>query len=304
MKTRLFCLAALLLLTACRGPAPLADAGQSADEPAGAATALMDLLLVETDETVTAFFQEDFDGDGTEEAFAYTEGRGRTLWFVSAEGARVLHQNLGALETSVVSPCSGVGSGRRSPPLFLLAEWYSHATRTTSLLFGVKNGAPYQVEGITGLMAVSQDADDPARFTALESKYDGSPEGMGHTYKPYWFYWDEESGAFREYGGIALSLDSFQRLAGADGVLETILERDGMVCGILARGNRVLNVNYQTSGNRDAAGSSQIWNHYMTLTLSEDGSLALAEEGDGVYQAALTPELAVYPVFPPQPNGN
>lgn len=289
MKRLLLCFFAFcLLLSGCEEPA--APSGQP--EPPPARPSLQERLRAETSGELRAFYQDDFDGDGVEEAFAYTTGRGMELWFVSEQGARNLFRNLGDLTTSVFSPY-GSDSPWKKPPLFFLAEWASSATRTTSLLFGVMDGKPYPVDGISGLMGFSRDGGHPGMFTALQSAYDGSPEGMGHTYKKYWFYWDDNVQAFREYGGLEISQKAFLMLAGAEGALQIIRENHGVISSILLRGNGIVNINYQT-----VSGSTQVWNRHMTLILPQNGALAIwddRESTDGFYSGALSPELAVYP---------
>lgn len=159
-------------------------------------------------------------------------------------------------------------------------------------------------------------------FTGTRSAWDAIQDedgSTGHTQKIYWLYWNEESGALREYGGVEITEAGFLEMArkGSSGeneqlvhkILDSIRAEGGVISSIWLRGNGVVNINYRIP--LDESGTA--WaNHNISLAsdaqrnlgmigfndMSPGGLnselLALSDQG-GVYEAAGWPEIAVYP---------
>jgi len=124
--------------------------------------------------------------------------------------------------------------------------------------------------------------------SALDGAYMANGPLLGRTNKPYWFFWDGES--FKEHGGVPLAEAELRKLGGAAEALDGI---EGALGEIFYRGNSgIVNVNYSVAGS-----DGDVFNYYITLRI-EGGAATLLEDGEGAYQAALAPELAVYPKEP------
>lgn len=132
-------------------------------------------------------------------------------------------------------------------------------------------------------------------FTVEQSAYDGSADGSGHTWKPYYFYWD---GEMHEYGGNLMTTEEFCSYAGAEEILNEITAAGNTYTDIICRGNGMIHINYH---------SPEGFNENATLRL-ENGNVQLmaAYSGDptenllgatygGLYVSAMIPEIATYP---------
>ena len=267
----------LLPLAAC-GKKPLTEAELRA------------MLAAEVTQEILAFEYDDYDGDGVFEAFAFVgeeqepdvdESYMGEVWFVNANGAKKLE----AYEHGYGGLINVCTFGKNK---FAVLNQYATTGGCVSV-WGVHKGKP-RMESISGVGGGLDQIDDN-NFTLWHSTYDFDvTDGIstGHTWKPYWFFWDGES--FREHGGVPLAEEELRRLEGAAEVLEGIY---GIVGDIFYRGTSgIVNINYtilQSEGG--------ISNFYITLRL--DGSkVTVLEEGEGNYQAALAPEIAVYPKEP------
>ncbi|MCL2298938.1 MAG: hypothetical protein FWC27_02175 [Firmicutes bacterium] len=270
----LLALALVLSLAGC-GEKELSEAGLRA------------MLDEKVNQEILDFKYDDYDGDGVFEAFAFVgeegppEGFYGALWFIDAKGAQ-------ELEASEYGYSGHPGFYTFGQHKFAVLDEY----RTTGgyvHVWGVHGGKP-RLESISGVGGGFTQLDGN-NFTLYHSTYDiDETDGVstGHTWKNYWFLWDGEN--FREHGGVPLAEKELRKLGGAAEVLDGI---DGVVGEIFYRGScGVVNVNYTVPGREGS-----VTNHYVTLQL-KDGRAAMLEEGEGRYQAALAPEIAVYPKEP------
>jgi len=271
----------LLVLGAC---------GEKADSEA----ALRALLEAEIKQQILDFKYDDYDGDGTFEAFAFMgeaqnpeedEGYRGEIWFVNEQGAQQLEEASrhsiywGLLDVLVF--------GERK---FAAATTFGQTGGLVNV-WGVKDGEPY-LEKISGNGYSLEQIDDTNLLlwqTTLDfGYYDGIL--MGRTYKPYWFYWDGES--FREYGGTKITKEQLRKCDGAAEILDGIY---GIVGDIFYRGNGIININHTV-----LQSEGDINNEYVTLRLngtkiSIDDTY---ENVGGIYLSALAPDIAVYPDLP------
>lgn len=115
--------------------------------------------------------------------------------------------------------------------------------------------------------------------------------GGGRTNITYYFYWDENSMTFKEYGATHVSEKEFLRCKGAADILEKIEKSGFTVNDILYRQNGIIVINCD---------NGEIYSHY-TYRLSENNELTLIEgTGDngeefGICYSAAKDGIAVYP---------
>lgn len=132
-------------------------------------------------------------------------------------------------------------------------------------------------------------------FTVEQSAYDGSADGSGHTWKPYYFYWD---GEFHEYGGKILTVEEFCTYGGAEEILNEITSAGNTCTEILYRGNGLIHINFHSPEgfNENATLKLESGNVQLLSAYSDNPSENLLSSSyGGIYMAAMIPEIAVYP---------
>jgi len=285
MRKITLALLALLLL-------PLAGCG----EEDGIAI-LRSILKENTSQEILAFEYGDYDGDGTFEAFAFVgeepdegDGHAGEIWFVNAKGAVRLDEDrpYGTWYAGLIEIFT---FGNRK---FVKVE-ESYATAGISSFWSVRDGKPYKenISGHGGFLDQLDDINFTLEHSALDAVYiDGML--MGRTWKRYWFYWDETSESFREYGGLEISEAQLRKCEGAAEILDEITANGCRIGDILYRANGTINVNYTTGAEQNES------NSYTTLLL--DGTKVtvddIYENVGGFYLPALAPGIAVYPDLP------
>jgi len=277
---------------------------QSADEPM--LRRLLQSRIDEEDE-ILSFDYLDYDGNGTNEAFAFAgkatgdEDGGPAylgeLWFVDAGGAEMMVSRDETNGFWSINKTYTFGTHA----IVVLSKFFQ--TGGQALVWSVKDGKPCEESSISqrGGSFTHLGGND---VVIVGDAYDFSFDGTGHTWKPYWFYWDEASGGFKEYGGKVIEYEQFLKCRGAQRVLDAIDAADCAVREIYYRDNGIININYA-----DYEGES---NHNASLRLkgstvalqafwSEYGfvgtDLDILQDSDhgGVYAAALIPDIAAYP---------
>ena len=243
---------------------------------------------------------DDFDHDGVREAFAVVgttlqeEGFGTLvegeIWFATYQECYRIREKSTYYKDSVQKLHFGPGT------YFAVEEFY--ATGVLSYLWGVEKSSAVAapISGRGGAIDhVKGSGTNSTEFTMEHSAYDGCADGTGHTWKPYYFYWDK---GMHEYGGKNLSSAEFCMYEGGKELLDRILSEGYIFTDIFYRNNGVITINYH---------SNEGFNKNATVIL-EDGSVQLVaaynnepteelSESDygGVYMPALVPEIAVYP---------
>lgn len=152
------------------------------------------------------FYQDDYDKDGKEEAFAFTvsklgdDGAFRgSEWFVDSEKkAWKLRENVWRSEADGILTTKG--------NIFWKLE-SDGSTGTTTYLWTVKEGKAVQsiLSGEGGNFTQDEDT-----YVLYQDKFDASVDGTGRTRKPYFFFY--EDGDFKEYGGSYLTFDEAAEL--------------------------------------------------------------------------------------------
>lgn len=226
---------------------------------------------------VTQFFCDDYDGDGTQEAFALIDrGSDETaiigdVWFVSDARVEALQTGASYLR---LEQC-----GDTAPILFNAEEWYG-GSASVSKVWRVDSGAPVQVD-ISGLNSFRHGEGN--EYYATLDAFDGSSDGTGHTWKRYYFYY--ENGQLYEYGGIYISMEELLEFDGAQAIIDAAYNEGREIDNIIYRGNGIININThkgQSNGN-------------MTLRYDAVGVTRLEEDYGGVYMLASGLREAVYP---------
>ena len=138
-------------------------------------------------------------------------------------------------------------------------------------------------------------------FCTYEKGEESSAEWTGHTWKPYYFYYDSEKKDFMEYGGTEITATELKDIVGFD--LASEIEAEGyQVDNILKRGNGIVNVNYSKE---ETLEDGTIDVTYKNVTYDENEGVFVDVWGTGtntwqdsdfggIYMNALNPEMAVY----------
>ena len=264
---------------------------------------LKQMLEEYTGKEVVCFQCDDYDGDGGLEAFGlvgeldregygddgiyfgelYFVGKGKIQQLCSANGYWM--STLKKFEFGDVK-------------FFGLGEYF--ATGDLTYVFGVDENGAYEPSVSRKGQGLTQTGENT--LTILQSAYDGTTDGSGHTWKPYYLYWDGFD--FKEYGGMEISQEQFLRCAGAQAVADEIANRGCWITNIFYRENGMIHINY-TDGFSNSNATLRLSNGQVQLIDADDGysvenPLADSSYG-GVYAAALIPEIATYPAgFPVQ----
>ena len=248
---------------------------------------LQKLREVSGEEKVYAFAASDFDRDGSYEAFgatgeAYFDG---TLWYVTLDGAEEILKD-GFYLTENDESSHTLDFGETS---FYTIE-QSYGADSFSLIFGVKDGRPYEHEFSGKVSDIRQSGVYTVEGIdngGYDSVVDPDGTSTGHTYKTYYFYYN---GGFGEYGGIEISKEEFRQLDGAAEILDEIEARSETVTNILYRGD--IGITDINSCREYEDGTRE--NHYTTVLY--DGSRAsVLGVHDGIIEPAFIPEIATYP---------
>lgn len=183
---------------------------------------------------------QDFDGNGSEEAFLIAGTIGTDLWeageqqadgtyeyycgeiwYVSGEDAVRLQGEWDYVTPEFMSVKSGV--------LVKFEKLYMSSSQ--SKMYYIHDGGITAV-GPEFAMGMEKMTDGSGNFSAVESAYDACSDGTGHTWKLYYFYFDEQIQDFREYGGVEITQEQFSAFAGGADVLEKIAAENGIVTSI------------------------------------------------------------------------
>ncbi len=262
--------------------------------------------LSDYSEGQTIWFQfDDFDGDGTFEAFAFCGKAGAeylegVLWYVNENYAAELGES-GKWENPEMVTVEGTN--------FLFAE--NHENGLT-YVFGIENSKVYEtaVSGMFSNLEYQGGIDFTAEFTSHDYFEDEEKaKAEEPTTKKYWFYL--ENGEFYEYGAD----DSLRRAdlreykAGSDvmdviyeqGLTDELLEKyysdateeelafiaeeAGYFHSIMLRENGIINLNFY-GAYEDC--------FYITFMVTETGSEVI-DSGRGFYLPAAVEAIATYP---------
>ncbi len=257
-----------------------------------------------TKDKLQFYRQDDFDGDGQQEAFALIGGKSDMdwtvpivegdVWFVSPRSCKKLHDNEGM----------GFGGEYRTMKLgnltyVMFDEQYATGVRTDVWYVsdGRANDAWFTEKGY-----VIPLENDNEHFCIEDSSYDCmyDPEvnGMlGHTWKYYYFYYEPKYGTVQEYGGTEIDRATVTEVCGKDIVSELITSTD-QIDTIYYRDNGQIIINFS----RKEDGCIYYYHYIYNLPrecLVDDTAMETGKEPlQGIVLKALCPDMASYPEKP------
>ncbi|MDO4731765.1 MAG: hypothetical protein Q4B14_06595, partial [Clostridia bacterium] len=264
-------------------------------------------LTAQTSKTIQAFTCDDFDNDGKKEAFAFVGDKENDdalgelftgeLWFINDNTVKQL-KSYSTMMTNMYSKINYVVefSNRKFLCLNNLCGNYS-----LSEIWTVDNGQPKEcnISGYgQGTVTVEHNA-VALTNSAYDAVYDSSTNSyIGHTWKPYYYYWDESTRDFKEYGGVKITKEQFLNIKGASDIINTVLNGGNEIVNILYRENGMININYKNGNTYDNA--NLLYNEKTnTMEVLKSGFTtprdALASSYGGTYQEEIIESIATYP---------
>ena len=275
-------------------------------ESADTETQLRERLAEYGEGNIIWFNFDDFDGDGTYEAFAFMGKAGAeymdgVLWYVNENYAAELKES-GKWHTPEIVNANGTN--------FLFAENYDDGL---TYVFGIENSKVYEtaVSGNFSHLIYTGGRDFTAEFTSYDYYEDGvMAKQKDPTTKIYWFYL--EDGEFHEYGaddtlrradlrkyptgseiideiyknGLTEALLREYYPDADEETLKTIAEEAGYFHSIMLRENGIINLNFYGA-----------YEDCFYITFKINGNdVDVIDEGRGFYLPAAVEAIATYPV--------
>lgn len=275
-------------------------------ESADTETQLRERLEEYGEGNIIWFSFDDFDSDGTFEAFAFLGKAGAeymegVLWYVNENYAAELKES-GKWHTPEIVNANGTN--------FLFTENYDDGL---TYVFGIENSKVYEtaVSGSFSHLTYIGGRDFTAKFTSYDYYEDTEKaEAEEPTTKLYWFYLD--GGEFHEYGadntlrradlrayptgsdvideiyssGLTAALLQKYYADADEETLDFIAEEAGYFHSIMLRENGIINLNFYGA-----------YEDCFYVTFKINGSDAeIIDEGRGFYLPAAVEAIATYPV--------
>lgn len=246
--------------------------------------------LLTSGSTIEYSCTDDFNSDGNKEMFALVNAvrqnetdlsGGGQVWYVDNGTAKML------LECGYYPDSTKVWEVGRQK-LFHVEEGYG-GSDTLSHVWSVKDGKPYELKSAGEMLQYAGNL----QFYTYPGAFDLLSDGTGHTWKPYYLYFDEATGTLKEYGGISISKKDLLKLKGTSDILDQLNKKGCKITDIFYRQNGIININYKDGD----------YNLNLTLTV-ENGSAAIEGQGSvenpnldigGIYKAAAFEDIATYP---------
>ncbi|MCR5108707.1 MAG: hypothetical protein K6B28_11155 [Lachnospiraceae bacterium] len=253
------------------------------------------------DDDIRLFHQDDFDDDGADEAFALAamnnvdeddeqivEG---DVWFVSQNGCRKLltSEAMGFIETDRIIT---LGNTKYE----LIDDAY--ATGTLTYAWYVAGGEAKEAS-FSKIGTVITDNVGKDQFRIQDSSYDAlyDPEvgdKLGHTWKQYYFFYDEKNDSVCEYGGTDIEQSEAEKLCGID-IVEQFLPAGGKLDSLFYRGNGLVVMNYEQEEDGYIYYYHMIYDYKNGTFIDDNGEETDVVPLEGTYAKALCPDMAVYP---------
>lgn len=183
---------------------------------------------------------DDYDGNGTYEAFAFVaEEELPASDEAGYKGVFLMLTENSMQELRRDWEMNVEGYFRFGGTKIILLEDYVAVTSSTAYLWTADGTAPRSLN-LSGWGQWFY-VDEWGNACQLHSAYDGFSDFSGHSYKPYFFYFDGYD--FVEYGAIPITLEEFLTCQGAEGALEEIQEEGLALAEILYRSNGMIHLN-------------------------------------------------------------
>lgn len=241
---------------------------------------------------ILALDYDDYDGDGVCEAFALVadrefpseyifEGYGGVFLLVTQDSIEELFsRDYGLI------PGAYFRFGDRK---IVRLDYINSFSSSVSYLWTVEGTSP-RAMNLSGRGQYFH-MDDEGNICLLHSVYDGTSEHTGHSYKPYYFYFDGND--FVEYGAVPMTAGQFLTCRGAGEVLEELALEGLAVDSILYRKNGLIHLNLR----QDYDHGLYYSNFYRTYRL-EDGQLTETDRDMGYYLEEMTGIPVDSPLLP------
>lgn len=219
-----------LLILETRGTEPISDFSELAYPPENYA--------------VFPMLFGDFDGCGQEELFAvygcqsgYADAAAGEVWFACGETAKMLD--------SEPMPLWDIGAFRvLDEENALIAYSYLAATYRTDRIWQVSVGDVHKTE-IYGFAGMDFEPCEYGGFTAKNSTYDAVYGCGGHTWKPYWHYYDAANNTMVQFDAREITPERLREYSGGTEALDGILsDEQNEIQNILLFDNGVICINY------------------------------------------------------------
>lgn len=231
-----------------------------------------------------------FEGSLADDEIGVYDGQ---LWFVNEDTIELVHD-----ENSYYSIDNVLSFEGTDKSFFYVEDYY--VTASVARIYGVKDGKPYEpvISGVGGL--IKGEGND---FSLVISSYDHTMESdmdypLGHTWKPYYFYYDSDTDSFKEYVGTLINEETLKEIVDRD-IIADIKAADGYVYEIYSRENGIITVNYQFMENYEDGRYTETFENanydcnrkcYIDVWETGDDSLENSSYG-GTYSAVLLPML-------------
>lgn len=228
------------------------------------------------------------------------------MWFAGKNGAKLVPWEWTGGDFYFLN----VGNDKYIVMYLPSSNWYP------CFIFGSRNSELYYAEEVSDYKYLPEDGElnisaiflnfnDNGELIMTESAYDCTvPNIGGHSWKEYWFYYDEEERKFKEYGGVELSLEQFMTFSNAEDVIALVGEEQE-ICSVIYRENGIINVNlsqkYSFESPIDYFEVSEIYyQNYITVRFKDKEIYQIDDQegysvGLGAYLPALIHEIATYP---------
>lgn len=269
---------------------------------------LKELLLKKagaSEDELCNYIEDDFDGDGKKEAFALigtefdefdqmiVEG---AVWFVSANECKNLRQSTGM----------GISESPRHMTVggtdYLLFDDL-YVTESVTYVWSVSDGTVIEAP-FSGVGNVYTDpSDEKDCFRILKSAYDGEYDHtidapIGHTWKNYYFFYNDETGRVEEFAGTAISQDNVPFLCDID-IVEEKLPKGDKVDSLFCRGNGLIVLNYEHEEDDTTYYYHYIYDFTKGYYIDDYGDEVTGDEPlMGTCAVTICPDIANYPEVP------
>ncbi len=254
------------------------------------------------EDDIAFFHKEDFDGDGAEEAFAIIGKRADDYGNFSLVEGEVWFA--GAGECRKLGDCDGMGFSDKDRLMVLgntkyvmFDEIYATGVLTDVWYVSAGKASDASFSGIGEV--IHDDYDAEGCFRIRDSSYDCmfDPEvngTLGHTWKNYYFYYDEADGSVHEFGGAGIDTKKAQELSGRDLVKE-LIPAGAAVDSIYYRDNKQIVINYENKEDEYTYFYHYIFDLERDCLIDDTSEETGEEPLEGICLKALCPDMAVCP---------
>jgi len=253
-------------------------------------------LSIPNNQKIWLTYTDDFDHDHKPESFAFVgeDETNTALYFADENGSfLLLPDNVNATD----SPVNVISNGENQ---WVRVESFGGSS-TRSYVFFMKNGVPVLDESLNAMLVSAYSfQEETTWFLGWQDDFSQPPEIGGHGFLPYWYFWDEKSEAFREFGAIPITQEQLLQFDGAEEILSRIEQENGRITEILYRANRIMHINYNVV-EQDGVESRRTYtlqydSRSVNIILDWSGTYFNEQlPNGGTYKRASIPEIAVYP---------